>query len=142
MRNIRCPGGYSMNKKIVVVDDDPKVILVVEKALIQLDFEVFSTGDGNKALELVKKNKPAVLVSDILIPGIDGAALCGLVKNDPEFANTKVILITGVYKDPSFRAELDSSADDFLEKPIDIERLVGIVTNQVVDYDLAQTRKK
>lgn len=131
-----------MNKKVVVVDDDKKILLVVEKALTQLDFEVFSAEDGNKAFGLVKKNKPALLISDILIPGIDGAALCGMIKNDPEFAHTKVILMTGVYKNPTFRAELDCNADDFIEKPIDIEKLVGIVTNQVVDYDLALTRKK
>jgi len=130
-----------MNKKIVVVDDDKKTLLVVEKTLSQLGFEIFTAGEGNKALELVKKNKPAVLVSDILIPGIDGVALCGMVKNDPEFTHTKVILMTGVYKNPTFRAELDCNADDFLEKPIDIKKLAGIVTNQVVDYDLDLTRK-
>ena len=130
-----------MNKKIVVVDDDKKILLVVEKALTRLGYEIFTAGDGNKALESVKKNKPAVLLSDILIPGIDGVALCGMIKNDPEFALTKVILMTGVYKNPTLRAELDSNADDFIEKPIDIEKLTGIITNQIVDYDLALTKK-
>ena len=120
-----------MNKKIVVVDDDAKVNLVIEKALNQLDFQVFSATDGNKALELVKEHKPDLLVADILIPGIDGVALCGMVKNTPELQKTKVILMTGVYKSPSFRAELDGNADAFIEKPIDIENLAAVVSEQI-----------
>lgn len=120
-----------MINKAVIVDDDPKVILVVEKALTQLGFQVFYAYEGKKALELVKSEKPDLLIADILIPGIDGVALCGMVKNDPELDDIKVILITGVYKSPSFRAELDSNADAFIEKPINIEKLADIVMEQI-----------
>ncbi len=124
-----------MNKKVVVVDDDAKVNLVIEKALNQLDFQVFSATEGKKALELVKEHKPELLVADILIPGIDGVALCGMVKNTPELKNTKVILMTGVYKSPTFRTELDGNADAFIEKPIDVEKLAVLVSEQINEID-------
>ena len=124
-----------MNKEAVVVDDDTKVNLVVEKALNQLGFRVFCATEGKTALELVKEHKPCLLISDILIPGIDGVALCGMVKNTPELQKTKVILMTGIYKSRTFRTELDVNADAFIEKPIDIENLVGIVSEQIKQID-------
>lgn len=123
----------SNGKKVVVVDDDIKVIMLVETALTQMGFQVFSADEGKKALELVKKEKPAVLIADILMPGMDGVALCKAVKDDPETGDIKVILITGVYNQASFKLEMNCRADGFIEKPVDIEefsRLVNETVNQ------------
>ena len=66
----------SNDRTIVVVDDDAKVIMLVEKVLIDLGFRVLSASEGKKALELVKEEIPVLLISDILQPGIDGIGLC------------------------------------------------------------------
>jgi CheY-like chemotaxis protein len=121
----------SNGKKVVVVDDDPKVVMLVEKALTQMGFRVFSADEGNKALELVKKEKPAVLITDILLPGIDGVELCKAVKDDPETGDINVILITGIYNRASFKLEMNCRADGFIEKPIDIEELSRLVNETV-----------
>ena len=60
------------SKKAVVVDDDEKVITLIEKTLIRNGFQVFSAHEGQKALELVRREKPQVLITDILQPGLDG----------------------------------------------------------------------
>jgi len=119
------------SKKVVVVDDDEKVITLVEKALIRKGFQVFSANEGKKALELVKKEKPAVLIADILLPGIDGVELCRAVKDDPETCDIKVILITGIYNRASFKLEMNCRADGFIEKPIDIEELSRLANETV-----------
>jgi sigma-B regulation protein RsbU (phosphoserine phosphatase) len=118
----------SNNRTIVVVDDDAKVIILVEKVLTQLGFRVFSAGEGKKALELVKAEKPVLLISDILQPGIDGIGLCQAIKEDPQLEAIKVILMSGVYKQASLKREiLGCTPDDFIEKPLAVQQLKDLV---------------
>jgi CheY-like chemotaxis protein len=119
------------SKKVVVVDDDEKVITLMEKALIRKGFQVFSAHEGKKALELVRREKPQVVITDILQPGLDGGQLCSMVKNDPELENIKVIIITAVYTEANFRLQINCRYDAFIEKPIDINRLTAVVMEKV-----------
>ena len=118
----------SNDKVIVVVDDDAKVIILVEKVLIQMGFRVLSASEGKKALELVKKEKPVLLISDILQPGIDGIGLCQSIKEDPQLEDIKVILMSGVYKQTSLKREImGCTPDDFIEKPLEVQQLKNLV---------------
>jgi len=118
-------------KKVVVVDDDRKIIILLEKALTEKGFQVFSAVEGTKALELVKKERPALLISDILQPGIDGISLCQEVKQDPELGDIAVILMTGVYKQASFKTEMNCKPDAFIEKPLDINQLKAMILEEL-----------
>jgi sigma-B regulation protein RsbU (phosphoserine phosphatase) len=118
----------SNDKTIVVVDDDAKVIILVEKILTQLGFRVLSANEGKKALELVKKEKPVLLISDILQPGIDGIGLCQSIKEDPQLEEVKIILMSGVYKQASLRREImGATPDAFIEKPLETQQLKDLV---------------
>jgi sigma-B regulation protein RsbU (phosphoserine phosphatase) len=115
-------------KKIVVVDDDAKVIILVEKVLTQLGFRVLSATEGKKALELVRKEKPVLLISDILQPGIDGIGLCQSIKEEPQLGDIKVILMSGVYTQASLKREiLGCTPDAFIEKPLEVQQLKNLV---------------
>jgi CheY-like chemotaxis protein len=118
-------------KKAVIVDDDVKVLMLLEKALKNLGFEVFSSENGTKALELCQKERPLLLITDILQPGIDGIGLCQAVKDDPELSHTKIIMITGVYKESNIRMEMNCKSDAFIEKPINIKDLEKVVLEKV-----------
>lgn len=122
------------SKKAVVVDDDEKVIALIEKTLIRNGFQVFSAHEGQKALELVRREKPQVLITDILQPGLDGGQLCGTVKNDPELGDIKVIIITGIYTEANFKLQVNCRYDAFIEKPIDMNRLSAVVMEKVKEY--------
>jgi len=116
------------NRKVVVVDDDAKVIMLVEKVLTQLGFRVFSASEGKKALELVKQEKPVLLISDVLQPGIDGIKLCQGIKEDPQLEAIKVILMSGVYKQASLKREITGCTPDaYLEKPLEVQQLKDLV---------------
>lgn len=119
------------SKKVVVVDDDLKVTMMMERLLIKRGFQVFSANEGKKAWELIKKEKPDVLVTDILQPGLDGVSLCNLVKNDPVLSYIKVIVISGVYNETSFKTQMDCRADGFIEKPIDLNILVELIVKNI-----------
>ena len=118
----------SNGKKIVVVDDDAKVIIMVEKVLTELGFMVLSANEGKKALELVKQEKPVLLISDILQPGIDGIGLCQSIKEDPQLEDIKIILMSGVYKQTSLKREImGATSDAFIEKPLENQQLKDLV---------------
>ena len=120
----------SNGKKAVIVDDDAKVIMLLEKVLISLGFRVFSAIEGKRALELVQEEKPDLLISDILQPGIDGVSLCQWVKNHHEFEDLKIILMTGVYKQASFKTQMDCRPDAFIEKPLEVGKLTDLVKRE------------
>ena len=122
------------SKKAVVVDDDEKVITLLEKALIRNGFQVFSALEGQKALDLVRREKPQVVITDILQPGLDGSQLCSTIKNDPELGDIKVIIITGIYTEANFKHQMDCRYDAFIEKPIDMNTLSAVVMEKVKEY--------
>ena len=119
------------SKKIVVVDDDLKVTMMMERSLLRRGFQVFSANEGKKALELIKNEKPDVLVTDILQPGLDGVSLSNLVKNDPILGDIKVIVISGVYNEASFKTQMDCRADGFIEKPVDMNHLAELIVKNI-----------
>ena len=122
-------------KKIVVVDDDLKVTTLVEKALSQKGFQVFTAAEGKKALELVETEKPDILITDILQPGHDGINLCNLIKRDDSLSHIKVIVISGVYKEGNFKLLSSCSPDGFIEKPIDIKSLSDMIMEKIHRVD-------
>ena len=119
--------------KAVIVDDDIKIIILVEKALTELGFVVYSATEGKKALELVQDEKPDLLVSDILQPGLDGVRLCNLIKKDPQLSHTKISLITGVYNRTSFKLQMDCEPDAFIEKPVDMTQFQETVKRLILE---------
>jgi DNA-binding response OmpR family regulator len=114
-----------MNKKIVVIDDDPVTREILNKMLSKDDFEVFCAKDGKSGHELVRSEQPDIVLLDLLLPKIHGLDVCRKIKQDPNLKKTKVILMTATYKSPAFRQNINvSEADDFIEKPLDTIELM------------------
>jgi len=119
------------NKSVVVVDDDQKTIIMVGEILSLMGFRIFAADDGKKALNAVKKEKPDLFVCDLLLPGIHGAELCNLIRQDPELDNVKIIAMSAVYNERDYKLAMNFKADAFIGKPFGIdefERLVKKVT--------------
>jgi DNA-binding response OmpR family regulator len=115
----------AMFRKIVVIEDDPVTLRLLEGILSQNDFLVRSAKDGQAGLELVRKEKPDLVISDVVLPRMDGLGLCARIKSDPDLARTKVILITAIYKKVALKHIVrDSQADAVIEKPVDPASLI------------------
>jgi len=122
--------------KIVIVDDDRVTLAVIEKALILDGFWAFSAKDGEEGLELVKREKPDILISDMLIPKIHGIDLCKKVKESQGLKHTRVILMSAVYKKITYKDLIsESGADDFIEKPVDLNTLKNKINKLLKDTD-------
>ncbi len=123
-----------MATKIAIVDDDRVTLAVIEKALILDGFWVYSAKDGEEGLALVKREKPDILISDILMPKIHGVDLCKKVKESQKLKHTRVILMSAVYKKITYKDLIrESGADDFIEKPVDLNTLKGKINKLLKD---------
>lgn len=112
--------------KIMFVDDDKGVRDTWQLIFRDSGFDAVMAPDAETALKLAEKEKPDLLVSDILLPNMDGIELCKKIREIPKLEFIRIILITGVFKDIGFRAKLDKSvADFFVLKPIDKDGLLN-----------------
>lgn len=115
-----------MEVKIVIVDDDRTTLALLEKMLIMEGFWVYSAGDGEQGFELVKKERPSLVISDMLMPKLHGFDLCKKIKESKEYNQIKVILMTAVYKDNLAikREAKNSGAEAVVNKPLNMDFLL------------------
>jgi two-component system response regulator MprA len=117
-------GKDSERALVLVVERDPHVRDLESFFLNEAGFAVDFAADGAEALELVRKRKPAIVVTEIIVPGVDGLALCRKVKDDPDLAGTVVLVFSILAAQARAR---DAGADAFLMKPLAERRLVETV---------------
>ena len=118
---------------IVLVDDDHHILELLKTYLEAKGFRVWASTNGDEGFQLVHDKHPALVLTDLLLfPGIHGFELCTQIKKDPKLSETKVILMTGIYKNYRHRIEgKEAGADDFLEKPIDFTLLMQKIKAQL-----------
>jgi len=108
------------NSTVLVIDDDPTVCDLLQRYLIKEGLGVEVTNNGDEGLRLARELHPAVIILDVLMPGLDGWAVLSLLKADPKLADIPVIMLT-IVEDKSMGFAL--GAADYLTKPIDRDRL-------------------
>jgi DNA-binding response OmpR family regulator len=105
--------------RILLVDDDKVTLRFLEHFLIDNHFFVLTAQDGEAALNIAKQEKPWLVISDFVLPKVDGIELCRRIKENPDLKETKVILMSAVYQGSHLKAVAAScGADAFVIKPI------------------------
>ncbi|OEU50722.1 MAG: histidine kinase [Desulfobulbaceae bacterium S3730MH12] len=117
---------------ILVVDDDTDLVEALAMKLESENFEVAKAYDGIEGLEKVKAERPALIILDVMMPRKDGYQLCDELKNDEEYKEIPIILLTAVADAVSstnytHMGGKTTLADDFIPKPIDLDKLMEIV---------------
>ena len=115
--------------RILLVDDDPDFVEAVAAILEGKGHEVVKAYDGDEGLEKVKEERPDLIVLDVMMPRMDGYAVCKKLKADPEYRSIPVLLLTAVAaKIPTTRYTqqmgMETEADDYIDKPVEPEELV------------------
>lgn len=107
-----------MVKKILIIDDDRVIQDSLQELFTDAGYAVLLAADGISGFELITREKPDIIISDILLPRMHGIALCEKIRSNEELRNIPIILMTGVYKDVNLRMYVHKGlADDFIEKP-------------------------
>ena len=115
----------SQSVTILVVDDNMEMLNFLEKKLMGCGFRVIKANDGRDALNVLATEYVDIVVSDIMMPEIDGMELLQRIKSDVNFSHIPVILLTAKTRLEDKLSGLDSGADAYVEKPFAIEYLVG-----------------
>jgi len=108
---------------ILVVDDDPNSLDIVRTYLEALGYEVSTALDGKEALARLEEVRPAVVLLDVMMPGMDGWEVARLIKNHPQFSTVRVVMLTARSDFSDKHEGLRAGADDYLVKPIRLEDL-------------------
>lgn len=120
-----------MTGLILVVDDVPANVKLLEARLANEYYDVITAKDGFEAIEQTKAKKPDLILLDVMMPGIDGFETCRRLKQDPDVSHIPVVMVTAL-SDPSDRvAGLEAGADDFITKPINDTALFARVRSLV-----------
>ncbi len=118
-----------VNRTVLIVDDDRQVNEVIRRTIARSlpDFGIEQAFDGFQAGKLVAEWRPAVVVLDVDLPGVDGVQLCRSIKQDPALKGVMVISVTGLDDPDVERAMLAEGADAFLRKPLDLVELAQLI---------------
>lgn len=111
--------------KILIVDDEPNIVMTLEYAFRKQGFEVFIARDGSEALEILNKEIPDVIMLDIMMPNVDGYETLKRIKNNKELEKTKVVFLTAKNKASDIEKGLKLGADKYLTKPFSIKKIVS-----------------
>ena len=120
-----------MTARILVVDDIPANVKLLEARLLAEYFDVLTAEDGFKALNIVEQTSVDLILLDIMMPGMDGFEVCERLKANPRTAHIPVVMVTALDQPADRVRGLKAGADDFLTKPVNDLQLVSRVKSLV-----------
>ncbi len=123
----------SSTRRILIVDDDDQIVDMLRDVLGQDDrFDVRTAATGYDAGLLTEQFKPHLILLDFMLPDINGNLVCKRVKSNPDLANTKVLIVSGVVNQSEIDDLSDHGADGFLKKPFDVSELMSLIEELMV----------
>jgi DNA-binding response OmpR family regulator len=115
------------NRPILIVDDEEDIRELVRYHLERAGYACVCTESGTEVLELARMMPPALVVLDLMLPGMDGFEVCGLLKNDPRTAGIGILMLTARGSERDIVRGLELGADDYVTKPFSPKVLVARV---------------
>ena len=113
--------------KILLVDDEPDILEIVGYNLSSEGYQVITAENGIEAVKKAKKEKPHLIIMDVMMPEMDGIEACEQIRKNPDLTNTIITFLTARGEDYSQVAGFDAGADDYITKPIKPKVLVSKV---------------
>ena len=108
----------AVTRKILFADDERDILELLELTLEDDErYRVLLAHDGEQALALCLKERPEVVFLDIQMPKLDGIGVCERLRQDPELADTKVVMLTGLARESEINRAMAAGADDYMTKP-------------------------
>lgn len=104
--------------KILIVDDEPDILEFLKYNLSKEGYEVYTATDGESGIKIAERERPQLVILDIMMPKMDGVEVCRHLRSKPEFSKTLIAFLTAREEDYSQIAALDVGGDDYITKPI------------------------
>ena len=114
-------------QKILVVEDEPDIRKLVRYHLAQERYQVVEAEDGEQALKLIQRERPNLVVLDLMLPGLSGQELCKILRNHPDTATLPILMLTAKAGEADKVLGLETGADDYITKPFSPREMVARV---------------
>ena len=114
-------------KKILIADDEPDILEIVQYNLQNEGYEVVTAKNGNEAIDQAKRFNPDLIILDIMMPGKNGIEVCNILRMQPAFNDTLIIFLTALSDEGTEVKGLETGADDFITKPVSPKVLISKV---------------
>jgi len=116
----------NMMPKILIVDDDPQVTTLLKRYLSPRNYEVTTINQSSKTIQTANLMRPDLFILDLMMPPPDGFELCRMLRADPGFAQTPILIITAM--DISNSKATSFGANDYLAKPFNLDEVITRIT--------------
>lgn len=124
---MRSENTMSIVKKILIADDEPDILEIIQYNLQTEGYEVITAKNGDEAIEQAKKHEPDLIILDIMMPGKNGIDVCNILRMQPAFKETLIIFLSALSDESTEVRGLETGGDDYLTKPISPKILVSKV---------------
>ena len=116
-----------MPHKILLIDDEPNIVFMISNRLRQTGYEVVTGGDGQEALDLARKEKPDLIILDLMLPKMNGFTACGLIKRDLNLSHIPIIMLTARAQESDRKQGEEAGANLYIKKPFKSEELLEAI---------------
>src|SRR5215467_8058260 len=116
---------------ILVVDDDPEIVTMLSTRLGHRGYKVTTASDGHRALELAKREKPDLVLLDVMMPGKSGWEVARALKQDPVTQHIKIVMVTAIGEKTNEITAPIYGADAHIDKPFEFEKLERVINELV-----------
>ena len=116
-----------MTGKILIVDDEPNIVLSLEFLMKQAGFSVRTAGDGQAALDSLVEERPDLVLLDVMMPNKNGFEVCEAIRQNPDWNTVKIVMLTAKGRDVDKEKGLAMGADEYISKPFATREVVDIV---------------
>ncbi|WP_420155672.1 response regulator transcription factor [Siphonobacter sp.] len=113
--------------KILIVDDEPGIVMSLEFLMKKEGYQVYIARDGAEALDIIHQEQPQLVLLDIMMPSVDGYEVCRQVKGSALLRQTKIVFLSAKSKDSDIEKGLSYGADLYLTKPFSTRNLMAKV---------------
>ncbi len=122
------------SNQILIVDDEPNILVVLEYLIRQQGYRVLRANNGTEALKVIEKEKPSIIVLDVMMPEMDGFELARRIRRDERFDDIRIIFLTAKGTEADQFEGYANGGEVYLTKPFDNEELVTTI-NEVLEFD-------
>lgn len=122
-------------KKILVIDDEPFMVRLLTDILTEAGYDVISANDGIKGIQMVREEKPDLVLVDVMLPGLDGFEVCKTLREDESNNLMPILMVTSQDKEEDKLLGLELGADDYILKPFNKRELLARIKNTLKRID-------
>lgn len=122
-----------MPYRIMIVDDEPNIVLSLEYLMNQAGYEVLTASDGEEALHAVEASPPDLILLDVMMPKQDGYEVCQTIRANPDWKNIKIIMLTAKGRTVEREKGLALGADEYITKPFSTREVVEKVKSMLAE---------